>query len=110
MLKAFEGIYDKGTVTVAVRELPDIEGPKQVIVIFFEDDTMRKRALQKLTVAQELVSDVIGIEEIPQKPFSIKNSRFFSAPSEHLGKTSASELDKIIANETMGHRRWKKTS
>ena len=115
--KIVEGIYKDGVVTV--RDLPDAENGKEVIVVF---------DMTKEEIAKELASHVFGKSEIEiddkehkkisdallgkvePKPFSIKKSKFFSNKPEHLGKTSASDLDKILADEALGARKWKKSS
>ncbi|MBU1599444.1 hypothetical protein KKG61_04985 [bacterium] len=37
-----------------------------------------------------------------KEAFSVGDSNFFSLPPEHLGRTSANELDEIIAKEALG--------
>lgn len=37
-----------------------------------------------------------------KETFSVEDSNFFSLPPEHLGRTSANELDEIIAKEALG--------
>jgi len=59
---------------------------------------------------KKLPDDHVRLDEIPIKPFRIIEDGFFAMPPEHLGKTSASDLDKILADEAMGNRKWKKSS
>jgi hypothetical protein len=128
MLKVVEGIYKDGNVAVKVDELPDIASAK-AIVIFVKNDMEKMDVLKKLSSDVYDESEKLEISEkefddlftdlkvsdetelkIEQKPFSVKNSRFFSMPPEHLGKTSASDLDKILAEEALGRGKWKKSS
>lgn len=128
MLKVVEGIYKDGNVAVKVDELHDVASAK-AIVIFIRDDMEKMEVLRKLSSDVYDESEKLEISEkdfddlfnalkvsdeneskIQQKPFSVKNSRFFSMPPEHLGKTSASDLDKILAEEALGRGKWKKSS
>ncbi|MDQ1327315.1 MAG: hypothetical protein QG641_595 [Candidatus Poribacteria bacterium] len=133
MLKVVEGIYKDGNVKVKIDELPDVSGAK-AIVIFVRDDMEKRKVLKRLEVLKELppvydesakleisekesddlFTDLKMLDETElkteQKPFRIIEDGFFAMPPEHLGKTSASDLDKILADEAMGIRKWKKYS
>jgi hypothetical protein len=128
MLKVVEGIYKDGNVAVKVDELPDVASAK-AIVIFVNNDMEKIEVLRKLASDASDESEKLEINEkkfddlsdalnmsdenelkTERKPFRIIEDGFFAMPPEHLGKTSASDLDKILADEAMGNRKWKKSS
>ncbi|HGJ65098.1 TPA: hypothetical protein ENS27_06880 [bacterium] len=127
--KIFEGVYRDGN--IIVKDLHDVKNGDKVVVIFnttkkqIEEIALKlgsqvineseKIALQISDDEMEKLSDELDItksigKKAEPKPFSIKKSKFFSNKPEHLGKTSAKDLDKILADEAMGIRKWKKSS
>jgi len=60
--------------------------------------------MTKIDVALSGVAEKESLKE--EKTFSIAGSNFFSLSPEHLGRTSANELDEIIAKEALGGR-WR---
>jgi hypothetical protein len=128
MLKVVEGIYKDGNVAVKVDELPDIASAK-AIVIFVKNDMEKMDVLKKLSsdvydesekleISEKEFDDLFNDLRVPgetelkieRKPFSVRKSKFFSNPPEHLGRISASELDEILAEEALGRGKWKKSS
>ena len=133
MVKVFEGIYKDGN--VAVKELPaDVADTTPFVFIVKNDRKMEflRKLKSRLEVASKLASnesEKLEISEkefddlfnalkvsdetelkIERKPFSVRKSKFFSNPPEHLGRISASELDEILAEEALGRGKWKKSS
>ena len=105
MPKAVKGIYEKGKIRLPLNEIPEENTRIQVIVVFLEPDT-------KINLKESLPEDLnISLQSAPEKEsytegsiFSTKKSKFFSLPSENFGATSASEIDKIIAEEALGRK------
>jgi hypothetical protein len=105
MPKAVKGIYEKGKISLPLNEIPEENTKIQVIVVFLEPDA-------KIHRKEGLLEDLdINLQSAPEKEssaeesiFSTKKSKFFSLPSEHFGATSASEIDKIIAEEALGRK------
>ncbi|MBM3212534.1 hypothetical protein FJZ33_09950 [Candidatus Poribacteria bacterium] len=83
MLKTIRGVYENGKIQISKEDLPKIKGKIGVIVVFLETENDER----------ELEMEV---------PFSIADSGFFSLLPEHLGKTSAKDIDEIIAKEAIG--------
>jgi hypothetical protein len=133
MLKVVEGIYKDGNVAVKVDELPDVEDTTTFVIFVRNDIKIDPIKLgSRLELALELMSNVVSKEEfedkepdylfndlrvlgetelkIERKPFSVRKSKFFSNPPEHLGRISASDLDEILAEEALGRGKWKKSS
>jgi len=110
-----DGVYRNGVIVVS--ELPDVEEGKKVAVIIgmTKDDVEKELASHAFDKPEmddtehKKISDAL-LGKVEPKPFSIKKSKFFSNKPEHLGKTSASDLDKILADEALGVRKCKKSS
>lgn len=106
MPKAIRGVYENGKIKLPLEELPETKGEFQVIVIFLENDTNSKQAeedtMTKIDVTPSVASEKESLKE--KKDFSIADSSFFSLPPEHLSRTSASELDEIIAKGALGRK------
>jgi predicted DNA-binding antitoxin AbrB/MazE fold protein len=106
MPKAIRGIYENGKIKLPLKELPGVKGEIQVIVVFLEVDTSTQQAgegmMTEINVTPSVVSEGESLKD--EKNFSIADSSFFSLPPEHLGRTSANELDKIIAKEALGRK------
>ena len=104
MPKAIRGVYANGAIKLPLKELPEAKGELQVIVLFLEVDTNTQQSgesmMTKIDVALSGVAENESLKE--EKTFSIADSNFFSLPPEHLGRTSANELDEIIAKEALG--------
>jgi len=102
MPKAIRGVYENGEIKLPLKELPEAKGGLQVIVIFLEADTNVQQAKENMMTKIDVTPEKESLEE--EKVFSIADSNFFSLPPEHLGRTSANELDKIIAKEGLGRK------
>ncbi len=85
MLKTIKGIYENGKIKISKKDLPETDGKLDVIVVFLKANINE----------QDLEVEI---------PFSIADGGFFSLSPEHLGKTSASDLDEIIAKESIGQK------
>ena len=85
MIKTIKGIYENGKIKVSQDDLPETNKKFEIIVVFLETDSNKR----------EFKTEV---------PFSIADSGFFSLIPEHLGKTSAIDLDEIIAKEAIGRK------
>ena len=103
MAKSVRGIYKDGKIRLPTKELPEVDGELQVIVVFPETDTdvqqLEEIIMTQLGIAQSVVTRKGSPEE--EKTFSIAGSSFFSLSPEHLGRTAAGKLDEIIAQETV---------
>jgi len=100
MPKAIRGVYENGEIKLPLEELPEAKGELQVIVIFLEADTNTQQAEETMMI--DVAPEKASLEE--ERVFSIADSNFFSLPPEHLGRTSANELDEIIAKEGLGRK------
>jgi hypothetical protein len=123
MLKVVEGIYKDGNVKVKVDELPDVEGTTP-FVIFVKNDMEKIEVLTRLEILKRLppvydesekpeisekeFDDLSNALKVPsendQKPFRIIEDGFFAMPPEDLGEISEEDLDKILADEAIGHK------
>jgi len=118
MPKVVEGIYKYGNVAVKLDEVSDVAGT-MAIVIFVKNDIEKTEVLRKLasdTFDESEKHEIIGKEfddlsnalkvsdETDQKPFRIIEDGFFAMPPEDLGEISEEDLDKIIADEAIGHK------
>ena len=98
MLKAIRGVYENGEIKLPLKELPEAKRELQVIVIFLAVDTNTQKTEESMMTKIDVFTEE-SLEE--ENTFSIAASNFFSLPPEHLGKTSASKLDEIIAKEAL---------
>jgi hypothetical protein len=122
MLKVVEGIYKDGNVAVKVDELPDVASAK-AIVIFVKNDMEKMEVLRKLVsdaydesekleISEKEFDDLFNAMKVSdetelkteRKPFRIIEDGFFAMPPEDLGEISEEDLDKIIADEAIGHK------
>jgi PII-like signaling protein len=98
MSKAIRGIYGNGQIKLPLKELPETKEELPIIVIFLEEDNniqQTEEEVKKIDLAPSIDSQKESPKE--KEVFSLADTNFFSLPSEHLGRTSAEELDKIIA-------------
>ena len=100
MPKAIRGVYENGEFTIPLKELPEAKGGLQVIVIFLDADTNTQQAEESMMTKIDVAPEKALLKE--KKVFSIADSNFFSLPPEHLSRTSADELNEIIAKEASG--------
>jgi len=98
VLKELSPVYDESEkLEISEKEFDDL----------FTDLRMLDETQEDYLNIKKLLDDHVRLDEIPIKPFRIIEDGFFAMPPEHLGKTSASDLDKILADEAMGNRKWK---
>ncbi len=83
MLKTIRGVYENGKIKISKNDLPETDGKLDVIVVFLKANNNE----------QDLEVEI---------PFFVADGGFFSLSPEHLGKTSASDLDEIIVKEATG--------
>ncbi|HGE69460.1 TPA: hypothetical protein ENX78_01410 [Candidatus Poribacteria bacterium] len=104
-VKILEGTYIDGN--IIVKDTDNIRNGEKVIIIV---DMTKEEIIRELSsyISDEFEYDIFN--KANSKPFSIKKSKFFSNNPEHLGKTSALDIDRILSDEAMGHRKWKKSS
>jgi hypothetical protein len=122
MLKVVEGIYKDGNVAVKVDELPDVADTTPFVIFVGNDIKMevltRLEILkglppvydesEKHEISRKEFDDLFNALKLPsendQKPFRIIEDGFFAMPPENLGEISEEDLDKIIADEAIGHK------
>ena len=98
VLKELSPVYDESEkLEISEKEFDDL----------FTDLRMLDETQEDYLNIKKLLDDHVRLDEIPIKPFRIIEDGFFAMPPAHLGKTSASDLDKILADEAMGNRKWK---
>jgi len=100
MPKAIKGVYENGAIKLPLQELPETMEELQVTVIFWEVDTNTPNVKESMMAKIDVAAEKKSLKE--DNTFSIVESNFFSLQPEHLGRTSASELDEIIAEEASG--------
>jgi hypothetical protein len=95
VLKELPPVYDESEkLEISEKEFDDL----------FTDLKMLDETQEDYLNIKKLLDDHVRLDEIPIKPFRIIEDGFFAMPPENLGEISEEDLDKIIADEAIGHK------